>query len=255
MGMKQTNWEHTINSIYIHIHEIWYVTSTVLTFVVNLTYGSGNHNIQRFRKKSIVTHFLSIERLKTFSDSVLLVALTILAYNLIPPSFLNDELVDVEVESFFDNTFGLISSFPVIFVFWVLYTKILDYMKEPDEIVVLISLAFFLLVLLVPVFSLAEFQYENLQSVISLAVLQIINGLLLILLWIYLTRHRSRLMAQEELNITTKSYMFSRLVLIPSLYVITIAIAFFFGIKTAAIFPVIVIPTMILLGRIFSQKS
>jgi uncharacterized membrane protein len=71
--------------------------------------------------------------------------------------------------------------FPVIFIFWVLYTKVLDYSKEPDEIVVLISSAFFILILLVPVFSLAEFQYENLQSVISLAVLQIINGLLLIL--------------------------------------------------------------------------
>ena len=199
-----------------------------------------------------MAQFLSIERLKTFSDSVLLVALTILAYNLIPPSVLNGEVVDVEVESLFDNVYGLISSFPVIFIFWVLYTKVLDYLKEPDEIVVLISLSFFILILLVPVFSLAEFQYENLQSVISLAVLQIINGLLLILLWTYLIRHRSRLTVQEELN---SRYMYSRLALIPSLYMITIAIAFFLGVKAAAIFPVIVIPSMLLLGRILGEKK
>ena len=129
-------------------------------------------------------------------------------------------------------------------------------MKEPDEIVVLISLMFFILMLLVPVFSLAEFQYENLQSVISLATLQIINGLLLILLWTYLIRHRTRLMTQEEeLNTSTRSYMYSRLALIPSLYMITIAIAFFLGVKAAAIFPVIVIPSMLLLGRILGEKK
>ena len=202
-----------------------------------------------------MAQFLSIERLKTFSDSVLLVALTILAYNLIPPSILNGRLVGVEVESFFDNAFGLISSFPVIFIFWVLYTKILDFMKEPDEIVVLISLAFFISILLVPVFSLAEFQYENLQSVILLAMLQIINSLLLILLWTYLVRHGRRLMAQEEVNITTKRYMYSRFALIPSLYIITIAIALIFSVKAATIFPIIVIPSMLLLGRKYGAEK
>jgi uncharacterized membrane protein len=186
---------------------------------------------------------------------VLLVSLTILAYNLIPPSISNGEVIDIEVESFFDNTYGLISSFPVIFIFWVLYSKVLDYVKEPDEIVVLISLAFFLLILLVPVFSLAEFQYENLQSVISLAMLQIINGLLLILLWTYLLKHGSRLRDQEEFNTTIKRYMYSRLALIPTLYFLTIPIGLFLGVKAAAIFPVIVIPSMLLLGRIFGSKD
>ena len=202
-----------------------------------------------------MAQFLSIERLKTFSDSVLLVALTILAYNLIPPSILNGRLVGVEVESFFDNAFGLISSFPVIFIFWVLYTKILDFMKEPDEIVVLISLAFFISILLVPVFSLAEFQYENLQSVILLAMLQIINSLLLILLWTYLVRHGRRLMVQEEVNTTIKRYMYSRFALIPSLYIITIAIALIFSVKAATIFPIIVIPSMLLLGRKYGSEK
>ena len=128
-------------------------------------------------------------------------------------------------------------------------------MKEPDEIVVFISLAFFISILLVPVFSLAEFQYENLQSVILLAMLQIINSLLLILLWTYLVRHGRRLMAQEEVNITTKRYMYSRFALIPSLYIITIAIALIFSVKAATIFPIIVIPSMLLLGRKYGAEK
>ena len=116
-------------------------------------------------------------------------------------------------------------------------------MREPDELVILTSLVFFILVLLIPVFALTQFQYENLQSVVSFALLVIINGLLLILIWTYLIRHRNRLMAREvDLSITVKSYMYSKLALIPCLYIITIAIAFFDSIQIAAVFPVIIIP-------------
>lgn len=202
-----------------------------------------------------MTEFLNVERLKTFSDSVLLVAITILAYNLVPPPILNGQLNDVEEQSFLDNFYGLVSSFSMISVFWVLYTKVLDYTKEVDEIVIFTSLVFFILVLLVPVFSLAQFQYENLQSVVSLAVLQITNGLLLILLWTYLLRYRDRLMVQEELSTYIKKCMYRRLALIPCLYIITIAIGLIISIQAAIIFPVVIIPAMILQGRVFCSET
>ena len=129
-----------------------------------------------------MTRLLTVERLRVFSDSVLLVAITILAYNLAPPSLINGKLSGIETQSFLDNVYGLISSFFVISFFWVLYTKILDYVIEVDDIIVVTSLIFFILVLLIPVFTLAQFQYRNLQSVLSLALLQIINGFSL-LLW------------------------------------------------------------------------
>lgn len=203
-----------------------------------------------------MSRFLTTERLRSFSDSVLLVAITILAYNLVPPSIINGKLSDVEIQSFVDNVYGLISSFFMISFFWVLYTKILDYMREPDEIVILTSLVFFILVLLIPVFTLAQFQYGNLRSVESLALLQIINGLLLILLWTYLLRHKKSLMTQEEeLSMTDKRYMYSRLALIPCLYIIAIAIALFVGIQIATIFPIIIVPAMILLWKVFGSES
>ena len=137
-----------------------------------------------------MARILTVERLKMLSDSVLLVAITILAYNLAPPSLINGKINEIETQSFLDNVYGLISSFFTITIFWVLYTKILDYMIKIDDVLIVISLVFFILILLIPVFSLAQFQYMNMRSVISLALLQIINGSLLLLLWTYLIKHR-----------------------------------------------------------------
>jgi uncharacterized membrane protein len=195
---------------------------------------------------------MTTERLKTLSDSILLVSLTLLAYNLVPPSVVNGQLNADEVKNFLDNLYGLISSFFVIIVFWVIYTKILDYLKESNEIVVWVSLTFFILVLLTPVFSVALFQYQVQPSITSLASLQIVNGILLVLLWIYLLRHRN--MMTIELKKNDNRYMYSILSVIPSLYAISIGIAFI-NIQMAIIFPVIMVPTMTLLGQAFHHQK
>ncbi|HZB17031.1 MAG TPA: TMEM175 family protein [Nitrososphaeraceae archaeon] len=195
---------------------------------------------------------MTTERLKTLGDSILLVSLTLLAYNLVPPSVVNGQLNADEVKNFLDNLYGLISSFFVIIVFWVIYTKILDYLKESNEIVVWVSLTFFILVLLTPVFSVALFQYQVQPSITSLASLQIVNGILLVLLWIYLLRHRN--MMTIELKKNDNRYMYSILSVIPSLYAISIGIAFI-NIQMAIIFPVIMVPTMMLLGQAFHHQK
>lgn len=200
----------------------------------------------------ILTSFMTTERLKTLSDSILLVALTLLAYNLVPPSVVNGQLNTDEVQNFLDNLYGLISSFFVIIVFWVIYTKILDHLKESNEIVVWVSLTFFILVLLTPVFSVALFQYQVQPSITSLASLQIVNGILLVLLWMYLLRHRY--MMTIELKKNHNRYMYSILSVIPSVYAISIGIAFI-NIQMAIIFPVIMVPTMTLLGQAFHHHQ
>ena len=203
-----------------------------------------------------MTRLLTVERLRVFSDSVLLVAITILAYNLAPPSLINGKLSGIETQSFLDNVYGLISSFFVISFFWVLYTKILDYVIEIDDIIVVTSLIFFILVLLIPVFTLAQFQYRNLQSVLSLALLQIINGFSLLLLWTYLIKHRKKLMTEGgELGTNDNRYMYGRLAIIPCIYLITIAIAFFVSIQIASIFPVTIVPAVVLLAKAFGSKK
>jgi uncharacterized membrane protein len=195
---------------------------------------------------------MTTERLKTLGDSILLVSLTLLAYNLVPPSVVNGQLNADEVKDFLDNLYGLISSFFVIIVFWAIYTKILDYLKKSNEIVVWVSLTFFILVLLTPVFSVALFQYEVQPSITSLASLQIVNGILLVLLWMYLLRHRN--MMTIELKKNDNRYMYSILSVIPSLYAISIGIAFI-NIQMAIIFPVIMVPTMMVLGQAFHHQK
>jgi uncharacterized membrane protein len=195
---------------------------------------------------------MTTERLKTLGDSILLVSLTLLAYNLVPPSVVNGQLNADEVKNFLDNLYGLISSFFVIIVFWAIYTKILDYLKKSNEIVVWVSLTFFILVLLTPVFSVALFQYEVQPSITSLASLQIVNGILLVLLWMYLLRHRN--MMTIELKKNDNRYMYSILSVIPSLYAISIGIAFI-NIQMAIIFPVIMVPTMMVLGQAFHHQK
>jgi uncharacterized membrane protein len=195
---------------------------------------------------------MTTERLKTLGDSILLVSLTLLAYNLVPPSVVNGQLNADEVNNFLDNLYGLISSFFVIIVFWVIYTKILDYLKKSNEIVVWVSLTFFILVLLTPVFSVALFQYQVQPSITSLASLQIVNGILLVLLWMYLLRHRN--MMTIELKKNDNRYMYSILSVIPSLYAISIGIAFI-NIQMAIIFPVIMVPTMMVLGQAFHHQK
>jgi uncharacterized membrane protein len=195
---------------------------------------------------------MTTERLKTLGDSILLVSLTLLAYNLVPPSVVNGQLNADEVKNFLDNLYRLISSFFVIIVFWVIYTKILDYLKKSNEIVVWVSLTFFILVLLTPVFSVALFQYQVQPSITSLASLQIVNGILLVLLWMYLLRHRN--MMTIELKKNDNRYMYSILSVIPSLYAISIGIAFI-NIQMAIIFPVIMVPTMMVLGQAFHHQK
>ena len=70
----------------------------------------------------ILTRLVTAERLRGFGDSVLLVAITLMAYNLAPPVVINGQ---AHGQNFFNNLYGLITSFFVIFTFWFIYLKIL----------------------------------------------------------------------------------------------------------------------------------
>ena len=87
----------------------------------------------------------------------------------------------------------------------------------------------------------------------SLALLQIINGSILSLLWTYLLKRRKKLMNNEELSINDYRYMYGRIALIPCTYLITILLGYFVSIQVAAIFPVIIVPAVISLARVLAQ--
>lgn len=189
---------------------------------------------------------LTTERLKSFSDSVLLVAVTLLAYNLVPPSIVNGQVNPDELEDFFYNLFGLISSFIVISVFWIFSMNFFDYLKYPNEIITLTSITFFVLIIITPITTVAELQYRTWEAVAGLSLLQVANSIVLMLLWWYLGKSKN--LQSKELDNSIKKKMYIRLAIIPSLYVISIGLSFF-NFNVAVIFPVFMIPSLIIVAK------
>jgi uncharacterized membrane protein len=190
---------------------------------------------------------LTTERLKSFSDSVLLIAVTILAYNLVPPSIVNGQVNPNELEDFFYNLYGLISSFMVISVFWLFSINFFDYLKEPDEVTTLILITFFVLVLITPITTVAEIQNRTWQAVTVLSLLQVVNSIMLMLLWWYLGKNKN--LQSKELDNRIKKKVYVKLAIIPSLYLISIGLSFF-NFDLAVIFPVIMIPSLVLVAKV-----
>ena len=195
----------------------------------------------------MLSGLLTTERLKSFSDSVLLVAITLLAYNLVPPSVVNGQVNPDETRDFFNNLYGLISSFVVISIFWLSSMNFLDYLKYPNEIIVLIFITFFVLIIITPVTTVAELQYGTWEAVAGLSLLQVMNSMMLMLLWWLLGKNKD--LQSKELDNSIKKKMYTRLTIIPSLYVISIGLSFF-NFNLAVIFPVIMIPSLIFVAKV-----
>jgi hypothetical protein len=73
------------------------------------------------------------------------------------------------------------------------------------------------------------------------------NSMMLILLWWLLGKNKD--LQSKELDNSIKKKMYTRLAIIPSLYVISIGLSFF-NIDLAVIFPVIMIPSLIFVAKV-----
>lgn len=178
---------------------------------------------------------------------MLLIAITILAYNLVPPSVVNGQVNLDETKDFFYNLYGLISSFAVISVFWVFSMYFFDYLKYPTEIITLILIAFFVLILVTPVTTVAELRYKSWEGVAVLSLLQIFNSMMLMLLWWILGNSKN--LQSKELDNRIKKKMFINLAIIPALYVISTGLSFL-NYDVAVIFPVVMIPVLIAAAKV-----
>ncbi len=159
---------------------------------------------------------------------------------------MNGQVNPNELENFFYNLYGLVSSFMVISVFWLFSINFFDYLKEPDEVITLILITFFVVVLITPITTVAELQNRTWQAVTVLSLLQVVNSIMLMLLWWYLGKNKN--LQSKELDNRIKKKVYIRLAIIPSLYVISIGLSFF-NFDLAVIFPVIMIPSLILVAK------
>ena len=88
--------------------------------------------------------FLHIERLKTLSDSVLLVGIVLLVYNL--ASLAATKLYDFDSETFLNTLVAYITSFIAVFTYWSVFSTILSCIKQLNEIMLLLSISILILV-------------------------------------------------------------------------------------------------------------
>jgi uncharacterized membrane protein YwzB len=112
----------------------------------------------------------------------------------------------------------------VISIFWNFSLNFFDYLKNPSETITLILITFFLLILVTPITSIIELQYRTGEAVTVQALLQIVNSILLMVLWWYLDRSKN--LQSKELDKFIKKKAYIRLTVIPSLYAISIALSF-----------------------------
>lgn len=183
---------------------------------------------------------------------MLLVAITILAYNLVPPAIVNGQVNQDELKDFYYNLYGLISSFMVISIFWILSMNFFDYLKYPDELIVMVSVTFYVLILITPITTVAELQYRTWEGVAVLASLQVVNSVLLIFSVWHLARSKN--LQSKELDRLVKKKMYTRLMVIPLLYVVSVALSFV-NFNVAVIFPVTMIPALIFVPRVYKTKK
>jgi hypothetical protein len=106
------------------------------------------------------------------------------------------------------------------------------------------------LILITPITTVAELQYRTWEAVAGLSLLQVVNSAMLVLLWWYLGKSKN--LQSKELENSIKKKMHIRLAIIPSLYVISIGLSFFNS-DVAVIFPVFMIPSLILVARALNR--
>jgi uncharacterized membrane protein len=128
--------------------------------------------------------------------------------------------------------------------------KILDHLTVPDDLVILTSLVFFILILVTPVFTLAQVQYESSSAVVFLSILMIITDLILIFLWKYIQK-KSLSVDRGRKEVKSIHNIFF---VILTLYAMSILLAFY-SVKLSIILPVVMIPTLILLSSLFSKND
>jgi uncharacterized membrane protein len=195
--------------------------------------------------------FISNDRLKSFSDSVLVVAVVLLVYNL--ATLATSEPEFFEFDTFFHALVAYVSSFIVVFFYWSRFTLLLDHVKSLDDTIVLISLAFLILVTLTPVSYIGLLQLKSQTALIFTSINQILAGGFLALLWRIVTKDKDKDKDKDKTMGPKARYFFFQICLIPLVYIASLLISYL-DFTTAFILPLFILP-IFLLVRVRYRKT
>ena len=183
--------------------------------------------------------FLDKTRLIKLSDSVLLVGIVLLVYDL--ASLANSGADFFDPTTFFNTLVAYVNSFILVYLYWSLFSVLLTYFEKVDVMVFLLFIVFLILVTLVPVANILFLQQKNQQSQNFHAFIHIVPGILLMFAMLLrkndLTRMGHKDYRHELISIS----------IIPAMY----SLSFFFAFLNSTIsqlIPFFVIPLFILVG-------
>ena len=184
--------------------------------------------------------FLDKTRLKQLSDSVLLVGIVLLVYDL--ASLANSDADFFDPTRFFNTLVAYVNSFIVVYLYWSLFSVLLTYIEKVDVILFLLFIVFLILVTLVPVANILFLQQRNQQSQNFHAFIHVVPGIMLMFA-MFLRKHELTLMGHKDYR-----HELISLTIIPSMY----SLSFFFASLNSTIsqlIPFFVIPLFILVGN------
>ena len=187
---------------------------------------------------------LRADRLRSFSDSVPLVSLVLLIYNL--ATIANSKPDAFEPQIFFSTLIAYVSSFIVIFFFWLTFTTLIEYIKNLNDIVISLSIIFLILVTLTPVGIVIQEQQQNEKSLLFTSSIQISAGSVRIIIFFYVTKGK---VPPNHVAKLTLTYMF----IIPSVYTVCLLVSFL-NFTVAQLLTYSVIPVFVIV-RIKLQKK
>lgn len=187
--------------------------------------------------------FVTTDRLRSFSDSVLIVGVVLLVYNL--ATLATSEPEFFEPDLFFHALVAYICSFIVVFFYWSRFTLLLDYAENLEDATIFISLVFLVTVTLTPVSLIGLIELGNESSLIFSCIVQILAGIFLITLVIIIKK-------QKTLGHKGR-YFLIQVCVIPIVYAISLIISFLYY-EIAVIIPIFILPIFLILRKSYEKR-
>ena len=188
--------------------------------------------------------FLEIERLKTLTDSVLLVGIILLVYNL--ASLAATTLYNFDSETFINTLVAYVNSFIVVFIYWSIISIVLSCLKQPNVTIFFLLISILILVTLVPVAHVGLLQQMKPSAFYFASIIFITPGILLIILSLY-AGYKGELRNVNLYRLVADSCV------IPGVFGVHFILVFYNPILSN-FFPFSIFPILYILDKIFSRE-
>ena len=193
--------------------------------------------------------FLQIQRIKTLSDSVLLVGIVLLVYNL--ASLAATKLYDFDPETFLNTLVAYICSFIVVFLYWSIVSTILSYLKQINITIFFLLLSTLILVTLVPVAHEGLLQLKKPSAFYFASIIFITPGILLIALSLYASLYAEY---KGELRSVNLYRLIADSSVIPGVYGVNFILALYNPILFNLFIPFSIFPILYIIDKICSRE-